>query len=57
MRCWWRREREYLDETNMLMFMSIPTATYNEIVTKVCAYDNIQKQKAEAKRREEELIV
>ena len=57
MRCWWRRESEYLDETNMLMFMSIPTATYNEIVTKVCAYDNIQKQKAEAKRREEELIV
>ena len=36
------------------MFMSIPTATYNEIVTKVCAYDNIQKQKAEAKRREAE---
>lgn len=37
------------------MFMSIPTRTYNEIVNKVCAYDNIQKQKAEEKRREEKL--
>lgn len=36
------------------MFMSIPTATYNEIVNKVCAYDNIQKQKSEAIYIEEE---
>ena len=38
------------------MFMSIPTTTYNEIVNKVCAYDNIQKQKAEAMRKEQARI-
>lgn len=37
------------------VFLSLPATTYNDIVSKISAFDSIQKQKAEKKREEERL--